>query len=128
MLLDQNTILSEAQSLSANAASTHVMDLTAAGNAVPGSLFFVAHTVTGFSGSGNLGVALQTSDASNFSAYDTLLSGSFPATLVANDGQTLCELPLPKGLKRYVRAYYTVPNTLSGGSVSCFITDGVEQK
>lgn len=128
MLLDQTTVLSEAQSLSASAPSTHVMDLTAAGNCVPGSLFFAVHTVSGFSGTGNLGVSLQTSNTSDFATCDTLLSASFPAALVARNGQTLCELPVPQGLKRYVRAYYTVPNTLSGGSVTCFVTDGVSIK
>ena len=128
MLLDQNAVLSDAQALSANAASTNVIDLTAKGECVPGSLFFAARTAVAFSGTGNLGVALQTDDNSNFSNAVSLLSVSFPASLLAAAGQILCEVPLPKGLKRYVRAYYTVPNTLSGGSVSCFITDAVNYK
>ena len=127
MLLDQNAMLSQAQAVSATAASTNTIDLTAAGNAVPGSLFFVAQVDTAFTGEGSLKIALQTSDSSAFSNATELLGTTYSASLLGTAGQLLCAVPVPAGLKRYVRAYYTV-SSVSGGKLTCFLTDGVEQK
>lgn len=127
MLLDQNAMLSEAQSLSATAASTNTIDLTAAGDGVPGSLFFVVQVDTAFTGEGTLKVALQTSDSSAFSSVTELLGTTYSASLLGTAGQVLCAVPVPAGLKRYARAYYTV-SSVSGGKITCFLTDGVEQK
>lgn len=127
MLLDQNAMLSEAQSVSATAASTNIIDLKAAGDAVPGSLFFVAEVDTAFTGEGSLKIALQTSDTSAFSSVTELVGTTYGASLLGTSGQTLCAVPVPAGLKRYVRAYYTV-SSVSGGKLTCFLTDGVEQK
>lgn len=127
MLLDQNAMLSQAQAVSATAASSNTIDLTAAGNAVPGSLFFVAQVDTAFTGEGSLKIALQTSDSSAFSNVTELLGTTYSASLLGTAGQLLCAVPVPAGLKRYVRAYYTV-SSVSGGKLTCFLTDGVEQK
>ena len=127
MLLDQNAMLSQAQSVSATAASTNTIDLTAAGDGVPGSLFFVAQVDTAFTGEGTLKIALQTSDSSAFSSATELVGTTYSAAALGTAGQVLCAVPVPAGLKRYVRAYYTV-SSVSGGKLTCFLTDGVEQK
>lgn len=62
MLLDQSVILSDKQALNATAPSTHTLDLTAAGNAVPGRLYVVARLDEGLTGATGLTVALQTAD------------------------------------------------------------------
>lgn len=126
MLLDQNAVLSEEQAISATAPSTQTMDLTAAGNAVPGSLFFVARVAAAFTGEGTLKIALQTAADSSFTNPVELVGATYGASLLGTKDQTLCAVPLPSGVKRYVRAYYTVSN-VSGGKISCFITDGVAQ-
>ncbi len=126
MLLDQNAVLSEEQAVSATAPSTQIMDLTAAGDAVPGSLFFVARVAAAFTGEGTLKIALQTASDSAFTNPIELLGATYGASLLGTKDQTLCAVPLPAGVKRYVRAYYTVSN-VSGGKLSCFITDGVTQ-
>ena len=127
MLLDQNAMLSEKQSVSATAASTNVIDLTAAGNVAPGSLFFVAQVDTAFSGEGSLKIALQTSDSSAFNSVTELMGTTYAAAALGPAGAVLCSVAVPAGLKRYVRAYYTVSN-VSGGKLTCFLTDGVDQK
>lgn len=127
MLLDQNAMLSQAQAVSATAASTNTIDLTAAGDAVPGSLFFVAQVDTAFTGEGSLKIALQTSDSSAFSSATELVGNTYSAAALGTAGEVLCAVAVPAGLKRYVRAYYTV-SSVSGGKLTCFLTDGVEQK
>ena len=120
-------MLSEAQALSATAPSTNVIDLSAAGNVAPGSLYFVAEVAAAFTGEGSLKIALQTSDTSAFTNPVELAGATFSASLLGAAGQVLCAVPMPIGLKRYVRAYYTV-SSVSGGKITCFLTDGVEQK
>lgn len=128
MLLDQNCIFSEQQALSATAASTNVVDLKAGGNAARGALYFAAVADKKFTGTdGTLTLALQTADAENFSDAVTLFSAPFGMSLLGTDGQLLCCVPLPNGLKRYLRVYYTVAD-VSGGKVTAFLTDGAETK
>ncbi len=128
MLLDQNGIFSEGQSISASAASTNVVDLGAAGNTARGAMYFTAEVDAKFTGTtGTLTVALQTANNSNFSDAVTLVSAPFDMTLLGVDGQLLCSVALPLGLKRYLRVYYTVSD-VSGGKISAFLTDGVESR
>ena len=128
MLLDKNAMFSDKQAVTATAASTNTVDMTAAGNAVPGALFAVLRTEDAFAGATSIVFALQTADASNFSSPVTLLSATFNATQLGAANAQLLALPVPAGLKRYVRAYYTVTGTVTAGSFSCFLTDGVDMK
>lgn len=128
MLLDKNAILSDQQTVSSTAASTNIIDMTAAGNTVPGALFAVLRTDTAFAGATSIVFALQTADASTFSSPVTLMTATFTGTQLANASTQLLALPLPAGIKRYVRAYYTVTGTVTAGSFSCFLTDGVDMK
>jgi len=128
MLLDKNAMFSDEQAVTSTAASTNVVDLTAAGNAVPGALFAVLRTEEAFAGATSIVFALQTADASNFSSPVTLLTATFNATQLGAANAQLLALPVPAGLKRYVRAYYTVTGTVTAGSFTCFLTDGVDQK
>ena len=68
MLLDKTTFFSDAQALRSTGASTNTLDLTAAGNAVPGRLVLIAHADTAFAGATQVVCALQTSDKSDFSS------------------------------------------------------------
>ncbi len=127
MLLDQNAVFSEKQAVTATAASTNVVDQGAAGNAVPGGLFAVCRTDEAFAGLTGLKVALQTADDAAFTAAQELVSASFLAADLAA-GKTLLALAVPKGAKRYLRAYYTVTGTGTAGRLSCFLTDAVDMK
>ena len=128
MLLDKNTILSDAQSITTTAASTNALDLTAAGNAVPGSLFAVCRVDEAFAGATSVEISLQTADNSSFSSADTLLSVTCAAAALAAADKMVMALALPVGLKRYVRAYYTVTGTATAGKLSFFITDAIDVK
>ena len=128
MLLDKNTMLSDKQAVTATGGSANTIDMTAAGNAVPGGLFAVLRTDEAFAGATSIVFALQTADASNFSSPVTLLSATFTGTQLGTANTQLLALPVPAGLKRYIRAYYTVTGTVTAGSFSCFLTDGVDMK
>ena len=66
-------------------------------------------------------------DDAAFTAAQELVSASFlAADLTA--GKTLLALAVPKGAKRYLRAYYTVTGTGTAGRLSCFLTDAVDMK
>ncbi len=126
MLLDQNGVLSEKQAVTTTAASTNTVDLSAAGNFVPGALFVVCRVDVDFATLTSLKVALETDSNSNFSSAVELASASFlAAALTAN--KTLLAVAVPAGVKRYLRAKYTVTGSAAtAGKVTCFLTDAVD--
>lgn len=127
MLLDQSAIFSDRQVLTATASSANTLDLAAAGNAVPGSLYVVARLDESLKGATGLTVALQTADTADFSNAKELVSVACNAGRLADAGE-LFSVPFPLGAKRYVRAYYTVAGTPAAGKVSCFVTDAIDMK
>ncbi len=128
MLLDQNTMLSDGQELTVSAASQNVIDLGAAGSAAPGALFAVCRVEKAFAGLTKLEVTLQTSDTEDFSAPAVLASVTPAAAGLEEDGCIVFAAAVPAGLKRFVRAYYTVTGTVSAGKISFFLTDAVDMK
>ena len=124
MLIDNTLVLSEEQSVLATAASTNVVDQTAAGNAHTHAAFVVRVDQT-FAGSTAVKIALETSAASNFGTKKEVFSVSLAASaLVA--GATVVKAVLPAGLLRYIRGYYTVTGEGTAGKLSLFITDAVD--
>lgn len=129
MLLDKNTLFSDAQALRSTGASTNTLDLTAAGNAVPGRLVLIGHADTAFAGATQIVCALQTSGKSDFSSdVTTLVSATLNATQLANTEENLFAIGVPAGLKRYLRIYYTVTGTVTAGAISCFVADIADMK
>ena len=127
MLLDQNAVLSDGQKITASGASANMIDNGAAGNAVAGALFVVCRSDETFAGVTNLEVALQTSDTAAFTSFSALAKASFAAADLTA-GKLLLAAPVSLGMKRYLRAYYTVTGTGTAGKLSCFLTDAVEVK
>ena len=129
MLLDKNTMFSDAQALRSTGASTNTLDLSAAGNAVPGRLVLIGHADTAFAGATQVVVALQTSNAADFSAgVVTLASVTLTGTELADTQKNLFAVGVPAGLKRYLRVYYTVTGTVTAGAISCFVADVVDMR
>ena len=127
MLLDQNAVLSDKQAVTASAASQNVIDLGAAGNAVPGALFAVCRVDEAFAGLTKLAVSLQTAEKADFSDAEELVSASFAVAALAA-GETVLAVGVPAGMQRYLRAYYTVTGTGTAGKLSFFLTDAVDMK
>ncbi len=129
MLLDKTAMFSDAQALRSTGASTNTLDLSAAGNAVPGRLVLIGHADTAFAGATQVVAALQTSDKADFSSgVVTLASVTLSGTELADTEKNLFALGIPAGLKRYLRVYYTVTGTVTAGAISCFMADVAEMR
>lgn len=120
MLFDNDLIFSEAQAVTATAAST-VIDcgqaiLTTGLNGGM-NLFAVALATTDFTGSGTIDVQLQHSDASGGTFTTVASSGPIVATDIA-----AVKIPMPLAHKRYLRLNYVVSGTVATGKITAGIT------
>lgn len=123
MLLDNTLVFSEAQAVTASAASTNIVDQKAAGDAY-GALWVVAKVVDAdFATLTSLTVGVQTDSASNFSSAVTLASSGAIAAAALTEGEFICCFRLPADCKRYIRLYYTVGGSnATAGKVTAFLT------
>lgn len=113
MIIDNLLVLSDAQAITAAAASTNVVDQLAAGQALPQGIvpfveFLVDTTALAAGGASNVTFALQ--DSADNVTFATIVAtpAIAKATLVA--GYVAGRLAIPPGARRYLRAYYT-PDT-----------------
>ena len=125
MLLDQNTVFSDKQAITTASASTHTVDLVAAGNAAPGALFLVCRVDETFAGLTSMKLVLETDDQANFAAATALSSHEFAGSVLQADKNVLV-VSVPQGLKRYLRVHYMPTGTATAGKLSCFLTDAVD--
>ena len=140
MLFDQTLILADKQAVTADAAGAD-----ASGNAIvvqPGgddySTTWVAAVVdTAFTTSGSpsaakIKVAIETSDASDFSTKTELASREIDIATAAKGDVIAFRTPL--GMKKYVRCYFDVSLTggttpaITAGKLIVGITDGIWAK
>ena len=127
-MIDNELNLSNAQSITASAASTNYIDQKAAGDSVENPYVLVRVT-TAFATLTSLNVAIQTDDNSSFSSPKTLArSAEVPvASLTAN--AVIMKMRIPTGLERYIRLYYTVTGSdATAGKVSADILDSVPKE
>jgi len=124
-LIDYNNMFSNAQAVTSSVASTYYIDGRAAGEALNNDIYLIVEVGTEFAGGTSLEIALQTSADSSFSSYTTLFDSGviLLAKLTANT--VLVKVPIPIGLLRYLRVYYTVSGTMTAGTVSAFLQNGV---
>lgn len=129
-IIDKFLELSSNQAITVTAPSTHVIDAGATKSASLGRdigsgepLFLEVNITTTMTGAGTLTIALQDS-ADNVTFTDVLaLPAIAVATLTA--GKTYY-VPLPAGLRRYIRANYTITTgPFTGGTLQASIVDGM---
>ncbi len=140
---DLQTTFSNAQAITASAASTNSLDLYDLGHRLgqaPRKLFATVECVQTFNNLTSLGIALQDSaDDSSFAA--TEISGTYTlASNALNVGNVIMKVPLPdtgvsgtpapsgypfpgpNPIRRYIQLYYTVTGTApTTGKVTAFI-------
>lgn len=110
MIIDAQNLFSNAQTVSATAAGTNVVDLGP--GKIGGSLVRLFVAGDAGSGAGTVTVALQ-SCATEGGAYVThFTSGAVAGTAMANGYQVL-SIPLPADCEQYVKLQYTVSGTFS---------------
>ncbi len=134
MIIDKELMMSNAQAVTATAASSDVVDLGARLGLENGGLSddlwlqIRVDTAVEASGSATVAFALQTADDAAFGSATTLWSSAATgkATLVA--GYSVARFKLPIGMKRYARVYYTVASgPLTAGKFDAFINSGVQE-
>lgn len=121
MLIDSTLVLSEKQAVTASAASEHIIDQLAKGDA-HNRLVVIAKADEDFAGLTGLKISLQTAASSSFDSSKELFSASFDLADLKK-GKTLVKTVLPLGADRYIRGYYTVTGTGTAGKISLFVTD-----
>lgn len=130
MRLDSQAIFSDAQEITASAASTNVVEISkpngklsevAFGHDIP----LLIQVVEDFAGLTSLKVGVQTSDNEAFSSPETLVE----STLLLADLKAGKKFPIksvPAGNKGYMRLYYTVAGTATAGKITAGIVDAID--
>lgn len=129
MILDAKLELSDGQAVTASAASTNQIDAGKADNsrAIGDDLFMHVQVTEDFATLTSLTISLQDS-ADNATYKDVALS---PAILLADlvEGAKVFSVKIPKPLRRYRRAYYTVAGTnASAGKIDAWFGSDVQSE
>jgi len=132
-MIDALNKFSDAQAITATAASTNYMDLLAARDiAIGRPLYVVVKCVTAMtdaSSNSTVAVTVETDDNTGFSSATTAQTiGTFSAVSAAG---TKFVVPLAQftTAERYMQLKYTVANgDLSTGSFTAYLTDAPEQE
>ena len=129
-IIDKSLQVSAGQAITVTAPSTDVIDAGATKSASIGRdigsgepLYLEVSVATTMTGAGTMTIALQDS-ADNSSFADVL---ALPAIAVAalTAGKTYY-LPLPAGMRRYIRANYTITSgPFTGGTLNAQIVNGM---
>lgn len=126
MIIDYNLQLSDAQSVTADAASTNVIDLGADRDIGPGEdmKIVVSFDVAMGGSSPTLAVQVQTDDNSSFSSASTVQTSRTISAAAAGD--TLV-MGLPDQNERYIRLNYDVGGSSPTMTVSASIVKDAQQ-
>lgn len=113
MILDKLLMFSEAQAVTASAASTDVIDLGPIdgtrrdiGVGYPLELFVNVNTTAAAAGAATVNIQLQTSPDN--SAWTTLTSTGDLALSALTSGKRVMSQKVPQGVQRYLRVNYVV--------------------
>lgn len=130
MLFDAMNKFSDAQAVTAAAASTEYMDLGIARQIGDGENLYVMIVcdvaMTDGSSDSTLAVTLETDDNSSFSSATTVQTIGTFAALSAIGAKLIARLQPSTAYERYIRLYYTPANgNLSTGSFTAFLVKDV---
>lgn len=130
MILDADLQFSDAQSVTATAASTNSLDLSAIRDIGTGQpMYVVMNLAAAMVGAGAIiTVTAETDDNSGFSSATTSQTlGVFPAVSAAGT-KLVCAISPDAANERYLRLKYTVSGgTLSSSSVDAFLSLSYEK-
>lgn len=128
MYIDKELELSDAQALTATAASTNSIDQGVANRDIGGGdqLYLVVQATTAMTGtSPTFQVALQADEDVAFGSPRTVIQSGVYAALA--DGDQVI-LPIPPGVdERYLRANFTLGGTTPAVTVDAFVTRDVQR-
>ncbi len=134
MLLDRQTQFSDAQAITASAASTDLLDLGVVRNIGDGTNLYLVFIVTvAFTDSGSdstVTPSLQTDDNAGFGSATTIRTFDVLAALTPAKTKRVYKLEAYNDagrFERYLRVYYTVAGgDLTTGSISAFLVESAQ--
>jgi hypothetical protein len=131
MYLDAQNLFSDAQAITASAASTNLIDFGSARDIGVGrELYLVVVVDTTFTDAGSdstVTVTLETDDNEAFSSATAVQTIGTFAALTAAGSRLVARLQPDAGWEQYVRAYYTVANgNLTTGALTAFLTTDIQ--
>ncbi|GAB5471749.1 MAG: phage protein [Rhodospirillales bacterium] len=125
MLIDSRLVFSDAQALTASAASTDRVDLGQDRDIGPGRTLYlviaVQEAADATTGNETYSFALQTDSSAGFGSATTLVSRSISAAELTAGSQHV--LPMTLTNERYLRLYYTLGGTTPSVTVTAWLTD-----
>ena len=130
MYVDAQTLFSDAQAITASAASENVVDFGSARDIGVGQeLYLVVLVDVAFTDAGDdstVAVTIETDDNVGFASATTVQTiGTFAAESAAGS-RFVARLQPDAGWEQYVRLYYTVANgNLTTGSLTAFLTTDI---
>jgi hypothetical protein len=128
MIKDKDLVFSTLQTITTSAASEDYINLTAAGDAYNDELFLVCRVGTAFTGATSMAISVQTDTDSGFAtALQTLVSSPVIAEASLTADTEVFKIRVPKGMKKFIRLYYTVVGTHSTGTLDAFLATDIQQ-
>lgn len=131
MLIDSLNEYSDAQAVTASAASTDVIDHGAAGETIGEELYLHIYvgTAAAAAGAATVTFALQTDDNASFSSATTLYTSTAIGKAALTANTEVLRVRVPKGRERYTRVYYTVATgPLTAGTFNAFLSPSVQDQ
>lgn len=134
MFEDTQLLMSDGQTgITASAASTSYIDAGVKGDALDASQLWwyvrVKTALTSANSTATVSVALETADDTGFTTNDTILiaTAAIVITTSGTAGYVFAKAPVPVGLRRYTRTYYTVAvQSLTGGAFDSMLVQNVD--
>jgi hypothetical protein len=132
MKVDAHNLFSDAQAVTAAAASTNLIDLGVSlrNMGVGTPIYIVSQVDVAFTDSGSdstLAVTLEQDTAAAFSSTTSIQTVGTFAALAAIGARLVAAISIDVITEQFVRLYYTPANgNLSTGSVTSFLTDHVQ--
>lgn len=132
MIKDKDLEMSLAQAITTDAASTDYIDQGAAGDAIR-SGFLVVRCDTTFDSANDTATLLVKLQSDSDAGFATALvthytSDSLTVGSAALTAGGMLKIPLPVGLKRYIRVYYdNGTEAFNAGKLDAFIVKDVDQ-
>lgn len=129
MIRDKEHILSDSQAVTASAASTNIIDLTKAGDAIQTELYLViqCREAAAAAGAATVNFVLQTAIDAAFTAPVVLFDSGAIGKAAITLNKELVKVKTPVGLLQFVRVYYTIgTGPLTAGKFDAFLVADAE--
>ena len=124
MIIDKTLVFCSGQALSGGDAASDIIDLTKGGDALSDELVIMAKVTDAGAGGTSIVIKVQTDSSNAFSSPIDLFVSPTYLTAVLTANKKLFAVRMPRGAKRYLRAYIDVTGTFTAGKIDMFMVQG----